>query len=374
MEPSSYDVVIVGARVAGSVLAARLGDGGMSVLLVDKASFPSPTISTHFFRGRAMLDVAEKLGILPEIMGHGSPPLYYMYSYANNEPNSDPVRLEEDFGTLGFNLSVRREVLDEILVRRAARSANVTLIEKTAATSLIWEDGRVCGLRLSARGNETEVRCQLLVGADGCYSRIAQWVGAANEIYEPGHRGIYYCYVHGFRGPLGKLDGIEFSRWGDEAAYVFPSDHELTCLAISMNVERYSWMRKDAKNRFWKRLHEYTSYNDRLSGLEVVGPPILGLGPVPNYMRLPYGPGWALVGDAGMHIDPWAGQGMDHASTHASLLADALLDFHSGRSTLDGALSAFHQKRNAAALKDYDDVVSASKDLRTLDPEYKAQQ
>src|SRR6266496_2542495 len=48
-----YDVIIVGARVAGSVLAALLGGQGHRVLLLEKAHFPSDTLSTHFFRAPA---------------------------------------------------------------------------------------------------------------------------------------------------------------------------------------------------------------------------------------------------------------------------------------------------------------------------------
>ena len=367
MESLSYDVVIVGARVAGSVLAGLLGDSRLRVLLVDKARFPSSTISTHFFRGRAMLDVANRLGILPEVMSHGSPPLVYTYDYKRNAAEPSPNIYEENFGTIGHNLSMRREVFDEILVRRASRNANVTLMENTVATGLIEEDGHVCGVSLASDGAELEARCRLLVGADGVNSRIAQWVKAADEIHEPGYRGIFYCYVRGFQGPLGVLDGMEFSQWGDEAAYVFPSDHGVTCLALTLNLEQYGWMRKGAKKRFWQRMKDYACFEGRLSGLKIVGPPILGCGPVPNYMRVPNGPGWALVGDAGMHIDPWAGLGMDNASTHASVLADSLLDFSAGRCSLEEALASYHHQRNEASNQMYRNVVDSSRDLRSLD-------
>ena len=49
---TEYDVIVIGARIAGSVLASSLGDRGHQVLLLDRDSFPSDTLSTHFFRDR----------------------------------------------------------------------------------------------------------------------------------------------------------------------------------------------------------------------------------------------------------------------------------------------------------------------------------
>jgi len=45
-----YDVIVVGARCAGSPTALLLARKGYRVLLVDRATFPSDTISTHYVR------------------------------------------------------------------------------------------------------------------------------------------------------------------------------------------------------------------------------------------------------------------------------------------------------------------------------------
>ncbi len=70
-----YDVIVVGARIGGSTVAALLGDAGYRVLLVDRATFPSPTLSTHFFRGGLALSVFKRLGVLDDVLALGSPRL-----------------------------------------------------------------------------------------------------------------------------------------------------------------------------------------------------------------------------------------------------------------------------------------------------------
>ena len=102
-----YDVIVVGARIGGSTLAALLGDAGVSVLLLDRARFPSTTPSTHFFRGAGMVGVLERLGVLDRVLVLGCPPLTRELHYADGgtEPEEAPP---QDPGTIGYCLSVRR--------------------------------------------------------------------------------------------------------------------------------------------------------------------------------------------------------------------------------------------------------------------------
>jgi flavin-dependent dehydrogenase len=96
------------------------------------------------------------------------------------------------------------------------------------------------------------------------------------------------------------------------------------------------------------------------------GEGILGCGPTPNYLRKPFGPGWVLVGDAGYHQDPWSGHGIDNASTHASFLADSLIDWFQGKRSEENALEQYHRYRNETGIPIYQDTVEKSKDVRML--------
>src|SRR5260221_12613761 len=62
-----YDVIVVGARCAGSPAAMLLARKGYRVLLVDKATFPSDTISTHFIRTPGVARL-KRWGVLDNII------------------------------------------------------------------------------------------------------------------------------------------------------------------------------------------------------------------------------------------------------------------------------------------------------------------
>jgi len=365
MARDEYDVIIVGARVAGSVLAAKLGDAGYRVLLVDRASFPSSTLSTHFFRGAGAISVFKSLDVLDEVLGLRSPPLTreYWYKSSAEQPR---VAAPQDPGEIGYNLSVRREPLDHILLKRAIQAPSVDLIERTRVTELLWNKGRVIGARLVSASGEQDVRARIVVGADGRHSFVAGAVNAQMEESEPGNRALYYHYVRGFAG-IGNSepDGPEFSLLEDEIAYVFPSDDGVTCVAISINLNDFGRLRRSADKEFRNHVAQHPGISRRFFSATEEGR-LQGCGPMPNYVRIPTGPGWALVGDAGLHQDPFTGLGIDLASMHATFLAAALLSWLGGSMSEEDALASYHGHRNEHALPGYHQTVALARDLRQL--------
>lgn len=363
-EDENFDVVIVGARVAGSVLAARLGTSGIRTLLLDSARLPSPTLSTHFFRGSGLVSVLNELRILSEVRALGCPPLVREYHFQDGVADY-VVNSAQAAGELGFNLSVRREPLDRILLQRALRSPGVEFSDRTRAVGLEWVGGRIRGIKLQSPEGTWTVRCKLIVGADGRMSLVAREVHASMQESAPAARAVYYRYFTEFEGPTGVLDGPEFSLSGDEMAYVFPSDAGTTCVALSVNLPTFRWVREEAESRFTKLLQRHTGLWTRIQRASEDGD-LLGCGPEPNYVRAPAGPGWALVGDAGMHQDPWTGLGMDNASSHALFLADAVRPALTDEVSLDQALAVYHQRRDGHALHGYRETVRLAEDLRQL--------
>ena len=81
--------------------------------------------------------------------------------------------------------------------------------------------------------------------------------------------------------------------------------------------------------------------------------PFRGATDMPNFFRKPYGPGWALVGDAGLHKDPILALGLCDAFRDAELLVDALDDGLSGRRPIGDALYDYEQRRNDASIADF---------------------
>src|SRR4051812_12178507 len=73
-----FDVIVIGARCAGSPLATFLKRAGLNVCVLDQTDFPSDTLSTHMFQIGGM-EVMQKLGVLGAVMDTGAPPMTNCY-------------------------------------------------------------------------------------------------------------------------------------------------------------------------------------------------------------------------------------------------------------------------------------------------------
>jgi flavin-dependent dehydrogenase len=78
-----------------------------------------------------------------------------------------------------------------------------------------------------------------------------------------------------------------------------------------------------------------------------------GAADLPNFYRTPSGPGWALVGDAGCHKDPYMALGICDALRDVELLVEAIDDGLAGRRPLDAALTEYERRRNDASAEDF---------------------
>jgi 2-polyprenyl-6-methoxyphenol hydroxylase-like FAD-dependent oxidoreductase len=140
--------VIVGARVAGSTLAGLLGRKGLRVLLIDRAKFPSDTLSTHVIYGDSF-GVWERMGAWPRIERIGAEPLAGIDW--RRYPGTPDIRgMFMPVNGFPYGLCLRRILLDAALAETAADTDGVSLLTKTQVTELLWEDGRVCGVRVRA--------------------------------------------------------------------------------------------------------------------------------------------------------------------------------------------------------------------------------
>lgn len=362
MTENQYDVVIVGARVAGSLTAAMLGDAGLRVLMTDAHTFPSDTLSTHLFRGAGLISLLDRLGVLDEVEASGPPRLLRNYNYWNGTPQPNPRPPHP--GRLGFCLSVRRLTLDNLLIQRALRAPSVDFLPATTVRQIIQDaSGRATGVRLQTADGIREVSARLVVGADGRHSTVARAVGAATERQVPAVRALYYTTVTGYAGVApDALAGAEFSLRGDEMVYALPSEAGVTCVAVSVPMDRFHWLRRDLENRFREIIAGHDAIAARFAAATQVSP-VVGYGPQPNYIRVPAGPGWALVGDAGLFQDPWSGQGMDMAGAHATFLTEAVTAWMAGEVSEAEAMAEYHRRRNEHALPIFESTVRLATDL-----------
>jgi 2-polyprenyl-6-methoxyphenol hydroxylase-like FAD-dependent oxidoreductase len=353
-----YDVIIVGSRIAGSITGTILGENGHRVLVLDRARFPSDTLSTHFFRAPS-LRAFQRISIHEDIQAT-APQLRVNYNVVDGIVFPEPVEEPEDYP---FHMCVRRITLDDILVRRLKQTPNVKLLEGAKVDSLVWEEDRVVGVTWKGSDDRNEARAKVVIGADGLRSFVAKGVNAEYEAQEPVNRAMYYAYFRGIEPQEGPA--AEFHYRGNHLAYVIPCDDDLTLIAISVPIDMFGEFKRDPEGNLMEKLGEMKEIAPRLENAERDGP-IRGSGSVSGYLRIPYGPGWALVGDASMVMDPWSGQGIDQASTHAVMLARHLDEFLAGEKGWDVAMKAYHEARNEFSMKTYRRTCTFSRDLRPM--------
>ena len=170
-----YDVVVVGARVAGSTLAALLGDLGVRVLLVERVRFPRSTISTTSSAVPGWLPCSTGWGCSRRCSLWGCPRITREWDFGFGSPGPEegpPQRA----GDVGFGLSVRRAPLDELLLERARRCSTVEVAQPATVRALLRQDDRVSGVTLAQGGREVDVPCRIVVGAeDGTRPWPARW-------------------------------------------------------------------------------------------------------------------------------------------------------------------------------------------------------
>ena len=310
------------------------------------------------------MGVLRRLTVLDEVLALGPPPLTREYNadVLTGICSIDPA---EDPGEVGYSLSVRRETLDAILVRRARSEPTVELRERTVLRRLLTEKTRVAGAEIAHEAGSEHVRARVVVGADGYASPVARLVDAPIQEQVSASRAMYYRYAFGVPGPEGDPDGAEFSLADDELAYVFPSDGSTACVALSVNLRRFRQMRRDPGRAFSERLAAHPFLAPRIQAGTWAGR-LWGCGPRPAVVRVPWGLRWALVGDASLHQDPWTGLGMDNAAVHAVFLAEALDDVLSGRTTEQSAMATYHRRRDEHALRGFRETCELGRDLNAL--------
>ncbi len=353
-----YDVAIVGARVAGSLVATLLGEAGYRVLVLDRARFPSDTLSTHFFRAPTFRALRQA-GVYEEVQAR-APHLTVNFNVVDGIVFPEAVDGPEDYP---FYMCVRRITLDDILVRRARATSNVELREAAKATELLQEDGQVVGVAWVEPSGKGEAKARVVVGADGLHSFVAKQVGAQAEHEEPVRRAMYYAYYRGVEPRDGPA--AEFHYRGNALVYCFPCDGDLTLLASSVPIARFGEFKRDPEGVLLEELRSMTALAPRMARAERAGE-VRGTGSIPGYLRVPYGSGWALVGDAGMVMDPWSGQGIDQGSTHAVLLARRLAQYLGGESDWKTAMGEYHRERNEFSQKTYQRTCHFGTDLRPM--------
>lgn len=340
----NYDAIVVGARCAGSPTAMLLARAGHRVLLVDRATFPSDTVSTHVIHAPGVAALG-RWGLRDALAATGCPPIRrYSFDFGPFTIAGSPRPVDG----VDEAFCPRRTVLDTMLVHAAA-DAGVEVRERFTVDEILVEDGAVVGVRgTDARGTSVTERARVVVGADGRHSSVAKAVRPEQYNEKPAVGPAFYSYWSG----VGSSGFEAYVRDGCGMA-AFPTHDDLTLVIVGMSEEEHTAARRDVEGTVLRMLDHAPALADRVrSGTREER--FHAASDLAGYFRTPYGPGWALVGDAGYHLHPITAQGITDAFLDAERLSTALDRAFSDADTYEHAMAGYQAQRDEHVMAMYE--------------------
>ena len=348
-----YDVIVVGARCAGSPTAMLLARKGYRVLVVDRSTFPSDTVSTHFIHAPGV-DALRRWGLLDKVIATGCPAVdTYSFDFGPITISGTPFPA----GGSPTAYAPRRTVLDTLLVDAAA-AAGAEIREGFTVDEIVIEDGRVKGIRGRGRdGHRVVEHASVVVGADGANSRVAAAVRAEQYNEKPILQAGSYTYFTDL-----PVNGFEITIRPERGWAALPTNDGLTLVVVGWPYDEHAANKVDVEGNFLKTLELSPDFVERVRCATRVDR-FYG-SPVPNFFRKPYGPGWVLVGDAGYTKDPITAQGITNAFRDAELCSNALDSTFAGLQPFDDAMGTYQTERDTHSRPMYE----FTSQLATLEP------
>ena len=335
-----YDAIVIGARCAGSPTAMLLAQRGYRVLLLEKATFPSEVPRGHMIQASGVA-LLKEWGLFERVLASNCPPI---------------SRFVFDLGSLALAgmpqgatlIAPRHGVLDTILAD-AAVASGAELREGFLVQEMQMDGDRVIGIRGNGPdGVQVTERANIVIGADGLYSLVARAVQAPTYDVRPSLTCAYFTYYSNL-----PVEETAIYVRDKRVIVAFPTNDVNTCIGLQFPREELAAFRADIAGNFLHIVGLVPELAARVRNAKQTER-FLGVTDIPNFFRKPSGPGWALVGDAGYHKDPYTGQGISDAFFSAKLLAEAIDAGFSRRQPLEEALAAYEQQRNAQALPSYE--------------------
>jgi flavin-dependent dehydrogenase len=347
-----YDAVITGARCAGAATALLLARSGAKVLMVDRQAYGSDTLSTHALMRGAVLQLT-RWGLIPHITAEDTPEIRSTTFHYGSE--AIRVAIKPEHG-VEYLFGPRRTVLDRLLVD-AARNAGAEVRHGVLLSELLFAPGgRVIGVSMKDTGGASmTVRADIVIGADGRQSTVAQLVKARAYIEGSNASGIVFGYFENL-----PKDGFHWYFAKNAAAGVVPTNAG-TCVFAAVPAQRFSATFRGDVERGFLQVLEASSPQLR-ADVERSTPigRLRGFPGGPGYLRQCHGAGWALAGDAGYFKDPLTAHGITDALRDAELLSRAII---AGGTP---AFAAYQRERDALSrpfLRITDAIASFSWDL-----------
>jgi pimeloyl-ACP methyl ester carboxylesterase/2-polyprenyl-6-methoxyphenol hydroxylase-like FAD-dependent oxidoreductase len=314
---------------------------------VEQATFPRDTLSTHIFEAAA-LAFLKRLGVLSAVRATGAPVVNHVD--LRQEGFLARVPGPQQPGDVGGVMSVRRLLLDPILMEAAAAAGAETLMG-TKVTALVRDRGRVRGVRVARNGSEQVLGARLVVGADGRNSTVARLAGSRKYNLTPNERFAYWSFFEG--ADSGDEPTVIFHRWSGNFVIAMPADSGLYQVLALPALSELPRFRQSLEESYLEYVRRCDPVARALSDAKRVGK-LFGALRWEGFFREATGPGWVLAGDAGHFKDPSPGQGIQDAFRQVEFLEPAILGA-TGRSAsaLDEALAGWARWRDDDAAEHY---------------------
>ena len=368
MNPSSheFDAMVVGARVAGSAAAIMLGRKRLKVLLVDKNSFPSDTISTHIVLAGGT-EVLSRLGVLEMLERLGGVRYSSMRTIG---PGFDySARLDAGSDDLR-GICLTRAKMDSAMAEAARSIECVAMRENFRVTDLLIENGTIAGIRGEDSSGAHVFKAPLVIGADGLRSTVAKIASEKIDAFARRDvkcaRAYYYAYFEGVpRAKFGDELITEFESRPGNANLACRCDGDLVVAATAFDSAEMRDFRSDLAPNFMRQIGDSIGVGKILEGARIVGK-IRSSGLLLNTYRDPVCDGAILLGDAGLHVDPLFGQGHSLALMSAEIfgeLAPSWFAASRGATVSADAMREFTRRRDTTLMPYYEASLKVSQEL-----------
>jgi flavin-dependent dehydrogenase len=348
---NDYDVAIVGGRVAGASTALLLARAGLRVAVIERSRAGADTLSTHALMRAGVLQLS-RWGVLPEVVAAGTPAIRStVFHYLDGGTTHVSLRPSPGVEAL---YAPRRHLLDRVLIEAAGASGAAVHHETSVVGLLRDDDGRVLGVRVAgANDREVALRAGLTIGADGIGSLVARGVRARFVSRGQEASAILYRYVAEVPSA-----GYVWGYGDGAAAGLIPTNGGETCVFVATTPQRMRSLRRRGTEAAFDSLLDAVPapMSDVVRAGGRAGR-VHGWRGAPGHVRRSFGPGWALVGDAGYFKDPITTHGITDALRDAELLADAVLA--DGPSSTAGLAMAHYQDTRDRLSRDLVEVTES---------------
>jgi 2-polyprenyl-6-methoxyphenol hydroxylase-like FAD-dependent oxidoreductase len=344
------DVVIVGARCAGTAAAVPLVRGGHRVVILDRTKFPADALSTHVLVPSGVSELA-RMGALNRILALNPARVRHLRIV---DADLEVRERFKPIDGLDYGVCVPRDLQDMALVE-TAREAGADIRERCSVTNVVWREGRAAGvIYRDAHGEEHELHAALVIGADGRRSRVAAEVDAWTPYRASRNgRGFAFRYMDDPRAGTDRHDEFGVYRAKTNVVLTLPSTPEGRVLVVNMcPAEDITGFRTDAEAAWQAKLDDDPALAQRLEGATNMSK-VRSTADLSAYYRRSSGPAWALAGDAGHFKDPVTGNGMRDALRHGRLLGEAAAPVVHDPARLDAALRRWERGRDQDTLSTY---------------------